>query len=107
MHRRILFVPVFILVSLSTYAQISWPSITQTNKPWARWWWEGSAVNKKDLTWNMEQYKTAGLGGLEITPIYGVYGYEKEFINFLSPEWMQMLDYSLAEGKRLNLGIDL
>jgi len=51
------------------------------NEPWARWWWQGSAVNKKDLKANMQDYQAAGLGGLEITPIYGVYGYEKQFIH--------------------------
>src|ERR1700750_222269 len=95
------------LATLGVEAQISWPVITQTNKPWARWWWEGSAVNKNDLTWNLEQYKNAGLGGLEITPIYGVRGYENQFINFLSPKWMQMFDHTLKEAKRLQLGIDL
>jgi len=107
MQRRTIALLLFVGFCICSHAQINWPSITQTNKPWARWWWEGSAVNKKDLTWNMKQYQKAGLGGLEITPIYGVHGFEKEFITFLSPEWMQMFDYTLAEGKRLNLGIDL
>ena len=88
-------------------SQIQWPPIKQETKPWARWWWEGSAVDKKNLTANMQDYKDAGLGGLEVTPIYGVQGYEKQFINFLSPQWMQMLDHTLKEGKRLGLGIDL
>ncbi|MDB5249744.1 MAG: glycoside hydrolase family 2 protein [Segetibacter sp.] len=88
-------------------AQIKWPPVTQETKPWGRWWWMGSAVNKKDLTANMEEYKAAGLGGLEVTPIYGAYGYEKQFIDFLSPQWMQMLDHTLKEAKRLGLGIDL
>ena len=88
-------------------AQIQWPAITQQSKPWARWWWQGSAVNKKDITANMQDYKAAGLGGLEITPIYGVYGHEEKFINFLSPQWMEMLEHTLKEGKRLGIGIDI
>src|SRR5688500_17010344 len=84
-----------------------WPQITQQNKPWARWWWEGSAVNQKDLSWMMEEYSKAGLGGLEITPIYGVKGYENQFIDFLSPKWVEMLKHTLTEGKRLGLGIDM
>lgn len=98
------------LLLLSTsliYSQVQWPAITQQTKPWARWWWQGSAVNKQDLTANMKDYQVAGLGGLEITPIYGVYGHEKEFLKFLSPEWMQMLDYTIAEARKLGLGIDL
>ena len=67
----------------------------------------GSAVNKKDLTWNLEQYAKAGLGGVEITPIYGVHGQENQFIEFLSPKWMELLEYTLAEAKRLGIGVDL
>lgn len=88
-------------------AQQHWPAITQQNKPWTRWWWEGSAVDQKNLSIAMNEYKNAGLGGLEIVPIYGVKGYEKQFINYLSPQWMAMLDYTLAEGQRLGLGIDM
>lgn len=64
-------------------------------------------MNKSDLTWNLEQYAKAGLGGVELTPIYGVHGYENEFINFLSPQWMEVFKHTLSEAKRLNLGVDL
>lgn len=107
MYKKISITTILAFLFAVSGAQINWPVITQQTKPWARWWWEGSAVNKKDLTANMQDYKAAGLGGLEITPIYGVYGYEKEFINFLSPQWMQMLEHSLKEGKRLDVGIDI
>ncbi|WP_234569818.1 glycosyl hydrolase [Rhodohalobacter sp. 614A] len=84
-----------------------WPEITQENKPWTRWWWMGSAVNATDLTRQMELLSEANLGGVEITPIYGVGGYEDQFIDFLSPEWMDVLEHTLSEGDRLNLGIDM
>lgn len=96
-----------ISLSLQSFSQLKWPSITQQTRPWTRWWWEGSAVNAKDLTWNLEQYKAAGLGGVELTPIYGVYGYEKQFIDFLSASWMRMFMHTLKESKRLGLGVDL
>jgi hypothetical protein len=89
------------------FGQIKWPAITQQTKPWTRWWWQGSAVDKPNLTAAMQQYQQAGLGGLEITPIYGVKGAEDKFIDFLSPKWMEMFQYTLSEAKRLNLGIDM
>src|SRR5688572_9634396 len=89
------------------FAQVKWPAITQQTKPWTRWWWQGSAVDKPNLTASMQLYQQAGLGGLEITPIYGVGGYENKFIDYLSPQWIQMLGHTLKEGKRLNLGIDM
>jgi len=88
-------------------AQVGWPAVTQTARPWTRWWWMGSAVDQAGLTWNLEQYKAAGLGGMELTPIYGVKGYENKFINYLSPEWMGMLEYTLRETRRLGLGLDM
>ncbi len=88
-------------------AQIQWPAISQTNKPWTRWWWEGSAVNKTDLAANIKMYQQAGLGGLEITPIYGVKGYEEQFIDYLSPKWVDMLQFTLQEAKRLGMGVDM
>lgn len=95
------------LLLFTANAQIKWPVITQQTKPWTRWWWQGSAVDKPNLTAAMQLYAKAGLGGLEITPIYGVKGAEDKFINFLSPMWVDVLQYTLTEGKRLGLGIDM
>src|ERR1051326_1240334 len=106
MLRRIFTIGLFFFF-LQSNAQLKWPAITNTTKPWIRWWWEGSAVTKPDLTYNLDQLQKAGLGGVEITPIYGIHGYEKIFINFLSPKWMEMLKHTLNEGKRLELGVDL
>src|SRR4030042_1811869 len=90
-----------LLTDFNSFAQespeLSWPEITSETRPWTRWWWMGSAVNEADLTAAMEEYKKAGLGGLEITPIYGVKGYEDQFIQYLSPEWADMLQYTLDE----------
>ncbi len=87
--------------------ELAWPEITQQNRPWTRWWWPGSIVNHEDLTANLEKYKAAGLGGMEITAIYGVKGQEDKSIPYLSPEWMEMLKHTLREAERLDLGIDL
>ena len=86
---------------------LDWPAITRQNKPWTRWWWLGSIVDKQNLTTEMEKYKKAGLGGVEITPIYGVKGYESRFIDYLSPGWMEMFEHTLKEAERLDLGVDL
>ncbi len=93
--------------SKSGTTDLKWPKITKTMHPWARWWWMGSAVNKKDLAAVMKDYKAHGLGGLEITPIYGVKGEENRFIKYLSPQWVDMLQYTLEEAGKLDLGIDM
>ena len=107
MRLKFLSLSIALLTVISLQAQIKWPAITQQTKPWTRWWWQGSAVDKPNLTSLMQQYKEAGLGGLEITPIYGVKGAEDKFIDFLSPKWVEMLQHTLNEGKRLGLGIDM
>ncbi|MBO0863109.1 MAG: glycoside hydrolase family 2 protein [Chloracidobacterium sp.] len=86
---------------------LNWPPVTSQTRPWTRWWWPGSAVNKVDLTVEMEKYRKAALGGLEITPIYGARGAEDRFINFLSPAWVEMLEHTLKEAERLGMGIDM
>src|SRR5689334_2706783 len=48
----------------------AWPALTVTAKPWTRWWWPGSAVDKANLTKQLEAIVAAGIGGVEITPIY-------------------------------------
>ena len=95
------------LFALSTQAQTNWPATNNTMKPWTRWWWIGSAITKNDITYNLEQYKKAGLGGVEITPIYGVVGKEKDFVPFLSKQWMDLFSFTLQKAKELGLGVDL
>src|SRR5208282_2805816 len=86
---------------------LSWPKPTTENRPWTRWWWLGSAVDKENLTLQLQQFKDAGIGGVEICPIYGAKGYEDRYIDFLSPKWITMLAHTITEAKRLGLGVDM
>jgi len=85
----------------------AWPEVTQTARPWTRWWWPGSGVDEAGLTRQLEMFAQAGLGGVEITPIYGARGYEERYIPFLSPRWMEVLAHTGREGKRIGVGIDM
>jgi len=84
-----------------------WPMITSETKPWTRWWWQGSAVDRRSLTADLDALAAAGIGGVEVTPIYGVRGTEARFIQYLSPQWMAMLDHTLREATRLKMGVDM
>lgn len=88
-------------------ADLVWPAVKRENKPWTRWWWPGSGVDKANLTRELEAIAAAGFGGVEITPIYGAKGYEDRFIDYLSPKWMEMLAHVGREAKRLDLGVDM
>ncbi len=84
-----------------------WYTPTVENKPFVRWWWHGSAVDKEGLTYNLEEFARAGIGGYEVTPIYGVQGNEANDIDYLSPGWMEMYEFLVSESERLGLQCDL
>ena len=120
MHRLLKFLPIlgvsvalFPVPSLLAKAApekqdpLAWPPITALNRPWTRWWWMGSAVDPVDLDRELQRYHDAGLGGVEITPIYGVKGWEDRAIPYLSPRWMAMLDHAIATGGRLGMKTDM
>lgn len=90
-----------------TGSTLDWPAVVHEHKPWTRWWWLGNILNRRDLAIEMRKYQRAGLGGVEVTPIYGVRGYEDRFIDFLSPTWVDHLIATLDEARRLDLGVDL
>lgn len=104
-------VPVYILSCASRNSDLlsvdDWPEITKESKPWTRWWWMGSSVDSAGLSNALQEYRDAGLGGVEITPIYGAKGHEETFRSFLSPEWMDMLEYTIRTADQLGLGVDL
>lgn len=103
-----LLVIVFVISCARSYAQVtSWPNINVEAKPATRWWWMGSAVDKENLTRNIKSYAEAGMGTLEITPIYGVQGNDANEIPFLSPQWMEMLRHTQSEAHRNGMQIDM
>lgn len=86
---------------------LEWPTVKTENKPGTRWWWLGSAVDEANLTWNLESLQQAGIGTVEITPIYGVQGKESMEIPYLSEKWMSMLGHVQSEAKRLGMQVDM
>ena len=84
-----------------------WPTANPEAKPGARWWWLGSAVDKENLQWNIQQYAQHGIGALEITPIYGVQGNEANNIPYLSDKWMEMLRFTQEQGRQQGVEIDM
>ena len=100
-----LFLPVIFIIIMFESLSAQWPPITQTSKPWTRWWWMGSAVDKANLTSQLKTFSQAGLGGVEIVPIYGAIGYEPIHIKYLSPTWMSMLDHTVQEATKNKMGV--
>ena len=99
---------VFLLLFISIVSPTSllaqqWIPIPQEAKPYTRWWWLGSAVDSAGLDYNLTEFAKVGIGGVEITPIYGVQGNDANDIPYLSPRWMRMLRYVEEHGARLGI----
>jgi hypothetical protein len=88
-------------------ATADWPTPTNVSRPWTRWWWLGSAVDAKNLSRLLETYHAAGLGGVEITALYGIRGAEDRELPYLSPPWVDAVRHAVREAKRLGMGVDL
>ena len=84
-----------------------WPTVNPEAKPGSRWWWLGSAVDKENRQWNMQEYAKHGIGALEITPLYGVQGNDQNNIPYLSDKWMEMLRYTQEQGRQNGIEIDM
>lgn len=78
-----------------------------TARPWVRWWWPGSAVDRTGITTQLEAFAAAGVGGVEITPIYGARGAEDRYLDFLSAEWIEAVAFTTQEARRLGLRVDM
>ena len=112
------FTPIFFILVLLSFSQCNtntehltnndiWPEIRKESKPWTRWWWMGNAVNKEDIEKQLRSLAGVGFGGVEITPIYGVKGYEDRYIDYLSDEWMEMLQFTIQKADELGMGVDM
>lgn len=97
----------YTLISLPLTAFAQWPAVTQTARPWTRWWWMGSGVDETGVHEQLKDMSGVGFGGVEVVPIYGARGYENRYISYLSPRWMQMLDYTVADAAQYGMGVDI
>ena len=84
-----------IVFSLNLSAQ-DWPIANIEAKPGTRWWWLGSAVDKDNLTFYIQEYPNSGMRTSEYTPIYGVHTNEANYLNYLSSAWLSMLKLTPA-----------
>ena len=97
----------FFLCTFSALSAQQWPTPLPEAKPATRWWWLGSAVDKENLRWTMQQYADHGIGGVEITPIYGVQGNQANNIPYLSDQWMAMLREVQQNGQKMGIEVDM
>ncbi|HEV2483304.1 MAG TPA: glycosyl hydrolase [Puia sp.] len=79
-------------------------------RPFVRWWWNGDKVEKAEIARELRLMKDAGIGGVEINPIKFpalTDDLGKPSISWLSPEWIELLDFTLTEAAALDMTCDL
>ena len=78
--------------------------------PFVRWWWNGDKVEADELVRELRLLKEAGIGGVEINPIaFPTYcdSLGKASLQWLSPEWIDMLKVCFDEADSLDMICDL
>ena len=73
--------------------------------PHTRWWWPGNPVDKKEITWELEQMRKVGIRGVEQITMSPVY--EKDGVRFMSDEFLEMIKHTVKEAKRLDMEVSL
>jgi hypothetical protein len=79
-------------------------------RPFVRWWWNGDKITSEEILRELDLLKEAGIGGVEINPIRfpdggDPVGYKS--LEWLSPEWLQMLNITLEGARELGIICDI
>src|SRR4051812_15636414 len=73
-------------------------------KPWVFWYWMQAAVSKEGITADLEAMKASGIGGAYLMPIKdSVAKLTTSPVRQLTPQWWEMVRFSMQEAKRLGL----
>ncbi|MDD4968828.1 MAG: glycosyl hydrolase [Paludibacter sp.] len=78
-------------------------------KPWTFWYWMYGAVSKEGIKADLEAMKEIGLGGAYLMTIKSIDegpGY-KNAVAQLTPEWWEIIRYSMEQADRLNLKLGM
>ena len=56
----------FTFVASQSSTDLNWPAQKKEHLPGTYWWWMGSAVDRENLTYNLESLRTAGIANVHI-----------------------------------------
>ena len=76
-----------------------------------RWWWYGGAVEEREVRRQLEAMRDVGIGGVEIQFLYPLDFDDPSagqmHADFFSPEFFNILDFTLSCAKELDIDVDL
>jgi hypothetical protein len=118
LSRRTIACAAFLLLSSLARAQAPSANLHQgfvsppaDAKPMMRWWWFGPATVKPELEKELNTMRNAGIGGVEIQPVYplmlddpskGMRNY-----SYLSPEFLDDVSFANRTARSLGLRVDI
>jgi hypothetical protein len=83
----------------------------QDARPIMRWWWFGPSVEKPELAKELEAMRSAGIGGVEIQPVYALSVDDPAhgLVNraFLSPAFLDDVRFANATAHALGMRTDI
>ncbi|MDR0348225.1 MAG: glycoside hydrolase family 2 [Tannerella sp.] len=79
-------------------------------KPFVRWWWNGDRLSEQEIIRQLDVMKAGGIGGVEINPI--ALPVENDpmgipSIEWLSPEWIEMVKVALKAAEEREIVCDI
>jgi hypothetical protein len=81
-----------------------------SSRAFVRWWWNGNRVNEKEVLRELDLLQEAGFGGVEINPIKMppiTKEPEQEQLEWLSPQWIQVLKTACIGARERGMIADL
>ena len=80
-------------------------------RPMMRWWWFGPAVTKTELEKELNTMRGAGIGGVEIQPVYPLMLDDEakgiKNLQYLSPEFLDDVSFANKTARSLGLRVDI
>jgi alpha-L-rhamnosidase len=115
---RMFLLSLAVLVSMQPFAQNSKDALREgflnppdDARPLMRWWWFGPAVTKPELRKELETMRGAGIGGVEIQPVYPMAMDDAakgiRNLQYLSPEFLDAVGFANRTARELGLRVDI
>ncbi|HEY2861707.1 MAG TPA: glycosyl hydrolase [Terracidiphilus sp.] len=80
-------------------------------RPMMRWWWFGPAVTKPELQKELETMRAAGIGGVEIQPVYPLELDDAKKgirnLKYMSPEFLDAVGFANRTARGLGMRVDI
>src|SRR5262249_36730852 len=83
------------------------PYFRGASKPYTRWWWLAGPFRREDIRLQLAWLRSNGFGGVELAWLRPSWmGDAEPGIDWLGPEWSDLVAFTKREADRLRLGFD-